>query len=86
MNARLRLTLLSMGLVAAWLSLWPSGPGNLDGDSPLFAARYHARHRTSQFFQRSGQQGSRSFSAAARTGESVLAVYYAANQVLEDKS
>lgn len=86
MNARLRLTLLSIGLVAAWLSLWPNGPGNLDSDSQLFAARYHARHRTSQFFHRSGQQGNRSFSAAARTGESVLAAYYAANQVLDNES
>jgi len=71
MKARLSLMVLAIGLLAAWLLLDASGRETQNGDSPLIAARYHARNRTSQFFQRSGQQGRRSVGAAIRTGESM---------------
>lgn len=58
------LCLAAVGLMCGYLCI-DSGSG--DANSPVLAARYHARNRTANFFQRAGTQGHRTGSLSSRS-------------------
>lgn len=60
MRNSLKWMFLCLTAVALMCGYWYIVSGSVESNSPILAARYHARNRTASFFQRAGTQGQRS--------------------------
>ena len=67
MRNSLKWMFLGLTAVALICGYWYIVSGSVEANSPILAARYHARNRTASFFQRAGKQGQRSGQFGTRT-------------------